>query len=437
MDLIVEPTEYLSGDVVVPGDKSISHRALMLGSLSEGQTDITHFLPGLDCLSTLNIFRQLGVQITEHSETSLSIQGVGLNGLRDPGPIRLDCGNSGTTLRLMAGILAAQSFSSTLTGDEGLTKRPMQRIVTPLREMGADIRGRLAHQDCYPPIEIEPVSRLKSINYVMPLASAQLKSSLLLAGLCGQAPVRVHEPLRSRDHTERMMQAFGVPLKISRYAVEFEPVKSLKATSVSIPGDISSAAFLMVGAAMSPGSELWIRGVGINPTRTGIIDLLKQMGAEIEILNVKPGVEPIADLNIIGKQLVGIDVPLEVVVRAIDEFPAFFIAAASATGRTTLKGALELRVKESDRIHKMAIGLRQLGITVFEQPDGLIVEGGSFQGGEIDCDGDHRIAMAFAMAALQAEGPIKIRKCDNILTSFPNFVELIQSIGLNISRESE
>lgn len=437
MDLVVEPTPYLNGDVVVPGDKSISHRALMLGSLSEGQTEVSHFLPALDCLSTLNMFRQLGVQITQHSETSLSIQGVGLKGLRDPGTTPLDCGNSGTAFRLMAGILVAQPFSSTLIGDEALTKRPMQRIITPLCQMGANIKGRFEQQDCYPPIEIRSVSGLKGIDYVMPLASAQIKSCLLLAGLCGQVPVRIEEPLRSRDHTENMLQAFGVSLRISATRIEFEPVESLKAISLSIPGDISSAAFLMVGAAMSPGSELWIREVGINPTRTGIIDLLKQMGAEIEILNVKTGIEPIADLHIVGKQLVGIEVPLEVVVRAIDELPVFFIAAAHAAGRTTLKGAAELRVKESDRIHKMAVGLKQLGISVTERPDGLIIEGGAFQGGEIDCDGDHRVAMAFAMAALQAASSIKIRKCENILTSFPNFVELAQSIGLNISRESQ
>lgn len=436
MDLVVKPTQYLNGDVTVPGDKSISHRALMLGSLSEGQTEITHFLPGLDCLSTLKLFRQLGVQISQHSETSLSIQGVGLTGLRDPGSVPLDCGNSGTTFRLMSGILAAQPFSSTLIGDEALTKRPMQRIIAPLCEMGANIKGRLKHQDSYPPIEISPVSVLKSIDYIMPLASAQIKSCLLLAGLCGQVSVRITEPLRSRDHTERMMQAFGIPLEISQQAIKFEPVKSFNGTILSIPGDISSAAFFMVGAAMTPGSELWIRSVGINPTRTGIIDLLKLMGAEIEVLNVKAGIEPVADLHITGKQLVGIDVPLELVVRAIDEFPAFFIAAAQATGRTTLKGASELRVKESDRIHKMAVGLQQLGISVVEQQDGLVIEGGSFHGGELDCDGDHRIAMAFAMAALQSESPIKIKRCDNILTSFPNFVELAQSIGLNISRES-
>jgi 3-phosphoshikimate 1-carboxyvinyltransferase len=434
MDLSVEPSLSFCGDVEVPGDKSISHRAIIFASLGEGQSEIVNFLPGLDCLATRELFQFFGIRITERSPTHLLVEGRGLHGLTLPINPILDCGNSGTTFRLLAGVLAAQTFSSTLIGDEALMVRPMRRIIEPLSKMGANLQGNVLNSDIYPPLKIQPTSHLRDLDYILPMASAQVKSCLLLAGLCGNVSVRLDQPVASRDHTERMMQLFGIPLKKMGTVLQLGPVDKMQAAQIQVPGDISSAAFLIVGAAMTPGSELVIRNVGINPTRTGIIELLQRMGANIEIFNRKALFEPIADLRIRGAKLHGIDVPAKYIVSALDEFPAFFIAAANAIGRTTLQGALELRVKESDRIHKMASGLKQLGIDVEELPDGMIIEGGSLQGGEIDSGGDHRIAMAFAVAALQAKAPILVKHCDNILTSFPNFIDIVKSIGLNISR---
>jgi len=426
----VAPGGALRGRVRVAGDKSISHRSVMLGSLAEGVTRIAGLLEGEDVLSTLAAFRAMGVQAKGPEHGQLVIQGVGLHGLRPPAQ-PLDMGNSGTAMRLMAGILAGQSFDSVLIGDESLSKRPMKRVSDPLGQMGAHIETAEGGR---PPLRIKGGQKLSGIEYKMPMASAQVKSCLLFAGLYAGGETVITEPAPTRDHTERMLRGFGYKVTTDGATIRVRGGGKLKASDIDVPADISSAAFFLVGAAVAPGSDLVLEHVGINPTRIGVINILRLMGADLTTENEREvGGEPVADLRIRGKKLRGIRIPEDQVPLAIDEFPALFIAAACAEGETVLTGAHELRVKESDRIAVMADGLKRLGIAAHETPDGIVIQGGTIEGGQVESHGDHRIAMSFAMAALRASSPIVIRDCKNVATSFPNFVELASQAGLGIA----
>jgi len=424
----VEPKGALQGSIRVPGDKSISHRTIIMGAIAEGTTHVKGFLEGEDSLATLEAFRAMGVVISEPNNGSLNIQGVGLHGLQAP-QHDLDMGNSGTAMRLLTGLLAAQSFSSVLVGDESLSTRPMNRVTDPLITMGAHIdleEGRLA------PIRISP-AQLEAINYEMPVASAQVKSCLLLASLYVNGSSSITEPAPCRNHTELMLQGFGYPLQVRENKVEIKGGGKLKACDIDIPADISSAAFFLVGASIAPGSDLTLKHVGMNPTRIGVINILRAMGANIECLReYEAGGEAVADIRVRYAPLHGITIPVEQVPLAIDEFPALFIAAACAKGITTLSGAEELRVKESDRIQAMADGLAILGVRHEVKTDGIIITGSTISGGEIDSKGDHRIAMAFTIAALAAEQSITILECNNVATSFPGFAELVRTSGIDI-----
>jgi 3-phosphoshikimate 1-carboxyvinyltransferase len=424
-----KPGGRMRGEVRAPGDKSISHRSVMLGSLAEGTTEVTGFLEAEDCLATMAAFRAMGVAIEGPEAGRLRIHGVGLNGLKPPAA-PLDLGNSGTSMRLLSGLLAGQAFDVTLTGDASLVRRPMRRVTEPLRAMGARIDTTAAGTA---PLRITGGARLKGIDYEMPVASAQVKSCLLLAGLYAEGRTCITEPAPTRDHTERMLAGFGYPVARDGSRVCIESGGRLSATCIDVPADISSAAFFMVGAAISPGSDVLLRHVGINPTRTGVIEILREMGAGIEILDPREvGGEPVADIRVRHRELHGIRIPEPTVPLAIDEFPALFIAAACASGETVLTGAEELRVKESDRIQVMAEGLTALGIDARPTPDGMVIQGGSLRGGVVDSRGDHRIAMAFSIAALRASGPVEIRDCANVATSFPTFVALARTLGLAI-----
>ena len=429
IDYIVAPGGLLKGRLRVAGDKSISHRSVMLGALADGVTHVTGLLEGEDVLCTLGAFRVMGVQAKGPEQGRLTIQGVGLHGLRPPAQ-PLDMGNSGTAMRLLAGILAGQAFDSVLMGDASLSKRPMKRVSEPLGKMGARID---THEGGRPPLHIHGGQKLRAIDYPMPMASAQVKSSLLFAGLYAAGETTVTEPAPTRDHTERMLRGFGYAVQTQGARVSVRGGGKLKACDIDVPADISSATFFLVGAAICPGSELLLEHVGINPTRIGVLNILKLMGADLSVENPREvGGEPVADLRIRGSRLKGIRIPEEQVPLAIDEFPAIFIAAACADGETVLTGAHELRVKESDRIAVMATGLKRLGITAQETPDGIVIQGGKLSGGEVDSHGDHRIAMAFAISALRASGQITIRDCKNVATSFPDFVELARRAGLVI-----
>ncbi|HYW04684.1 MAG TPA: 3-phosphoshikimate 1-carboxyvinyltransferase [Gammaproteobacteria bacterium] len=429
LDYVVEPGGTVGGSVAVPGDKSISHRAVMLGALAEGTTTVSGFLEGGDCLATRDAFRAMGVRIEHPAPGRLELRGVGLHGLRPPGR-PLDLGNSGTSMRLLAGLLAAQRFDSVLTGDASLSRRPMRRVIEPLRRMGAHID---AGPEGTAPLRITGGRHLHGVDYVMPVASAQVKSALLLAGLYAEGETRVREPGMSRDHTERMLEAFGADLVRDADGVCLRPGRVLAGRQIAVPGDISSAAFLFVAAAIAPGSDLTVRRVGINPTRTGVLDVLREMGADIAVAPATDaGGEPVADIRIRHRPLRGVRIRAEVVPRAIDEFPALFVAAACAEGETRLTGARELRVKESDRIQVMAEGLAALGIDAHPLEDGILIRGGGLGGGVVDSGGDHRVAMAFAVAALRADGPVEVRDCANVGTSFPGFVSLLASCGLRI-----
>ena len=429
MDYKVAAGGRLNGRLRVAGDKSISHRSVMLGALSQGVTQVSGLLEGEDVLCTLGAFRAMGVQAKGPQQGRLSIQGVGLHGLRPPAQ-PLDMGNSGTAMRLMAGILAGQSFDSVLIGDDSLSKRPMQRVSEPLGRMGAHID---THEGGRPPLRIHGGQKLHGIDYKMPVASAQVKSSLLLAGLYAEGETVVTEPAPTRDHTERMLRGFGYDVRVEGGCVRLRGGGKLTAGDIDVPADISSATFFLVGAAISEGSELVLEHVGINPTRIGVINILKLMGADLTTENLRTvGGEPVADLRIRGSKLKGIHIPHDQVPLAIDEFPALFIAAACAQGETVLTGAHELRVKESDRIAVMATGLKRLGIAAQETPDGITIQGGTLTGGDVDSHGDHRIAMSFAMAALRASGTVTIRDCKNVATSFPDFVRLARGAGLSI-----
>jgi len=428
----LEPGSTCSGAVEVPGDKSISHRAIMFASIAEGVSEVKDFLSSTDCEATLSAFQNMGVQIERVSDTHLRIQGVGLMGL-SASETFLDMGNSGTAMRLMAGILSGQKFISTLVGDHSLSSRPMQRIKIPLEKMGANIKSNDGNT---PPLEIQPSKELVGIHYKLPVPSAQVKSCVLLAGIYAQGKTCIEESVVTRDHTERMLQTFSYPIEKNETRVCIEGHGKFLAGNIEIPGDISSAAFLIVGALISENCTLTIRKVGINPTRDGVIQILRLMGANIKITNqTTMGLEPVADLVVESSVLSGIDIPHSLIANSIDEFPIIFIAAACAQGKTTLSGAAELRVKESDRIAQMAVGLRSLGIVVNEKPDGLDVTGGELQGGEINSGGDHRIAMAFAMASIKAKSAITVLDTDNVMTSFPNFVATVSALGLKISQQ--
>ncbi|MDX1607146.1 MAG: 3-phosphoshikimate 1-carboxyvinyltransferase [Candidatus Competibacterales bacterium] len=426
---VCEPGGQLQGRLRVPGDKSVSHRAVMLGALAEGTTTIDGFLEGADCLATLQAMQAMGVVIDGPFEGRVTVHGVGLHGLSPPASA-LDMGNAGTAMRLLTGVLAGQRFDSTLVGDASLSRRPMRRVTEPLTRMGAWIETT---ENGTAPLRIHGDRPLRGIDYPMPMASAQVKSCLLLAGLYAEGTTRVTEPATTRDHTERMLQAFDYPPRCDGRSVELTGGGRLRATSLTVPGDISSAAFLLVGASIAEDSELVLEQVGINPTRTGVLDILQAMGADIHCENERRvGGEPVADLRVRSAPLHGIRIPEDRVPLAIDEFPALFVAAACAEGETVLTGAVELRTKESDRIATMAAGLETLGIEARPTPDGMIIRGGTLQGGEIDSHGDHRVAMAFAMAALRATQPVRIADCANVTTSFPGFVELAWGAGLSI-----
>ena len=430
----VQPGGALRGSLRVPGDKSISHRAIMLGSLAEGLTTISGFLQGEDCLATLNAFRAMGVPIEQPEPGRVLISGVGLHGLTAPDH-PLDLGNSGTSMRLMSGLLAGQSFDTVLTGDASLSRRPMRRVIEPLLEMGAQIS---ASAQSAPPLHIHGGQALSGIDYALPIASAQVKSCLLLAGLYAQGVTRVTEPAPTRDHTERMLQGFGYPVqRESPRTVSLSGGGRLQGANIDVPADLSSAAFFLVGASIAPGSDLVLEHVGVNPTRTGVIDILRLMGADIEILNPRQvGGEPVADLRVRHAPLQGVRIPEALVPLAIDEFPALFIAAACAQGVTVLTGAAELRVKESDRIQVMADGLNALGVAAGPTSDGIIIQGGTLSGGTLASHGDHRIAMSFAIAALRASAPITLIDCANVNTSFPGFASLAGNAGLSITEQA-
>jgi 3-phosphoshikimate 1-carboxyvinyltransferase len=426
----VQPGGSITGEVRVPGDKSISHRAVMLGAIATGHTKIQNFLEGEDALATLNIFRELGVAIDGPSAGNISIEGVGMRGLRAPGK-DLECGNSGTSMRLLCGILVAQDFDCTLTGDDSLRRRPMLRVVEPLAQMGARIECAQAGT---PPLRIFGGAALRAINYAMPVASAQVKSAILLAALYARGTTRISEPAATRDHTERMLESFACPVSRAGNEIAIEGNRELRGTDIRIPADFSSAAFFIVAATISSNSDILLRDVGINPTRTGAIEILRSMGADISVLNERTfASEPVADIRVRSARLRGIDIPRELVANAIDEFPVLFVAAANAQGTTTLSGAQELKIKESDRIKVMADGLRALGIEACATADGMEITGGEYGGGEIDSYGDHRVAMSFAIAALRSKQSIMVRDCANVATSFPGFVEVSKQAGLKIS----
>ena len=426
----VQPGGALKGAIRVAGDKSISHRSIMMGSLAEGTTHVSGFLEGEDALATLNAFKAMGVKIEGPDNGKVVVHGVGMQGLQQP-QASLDVGNSGTSMRLMSGLLAGQAFSTTLIGDESLTKRPMKRVTDPLALMGAKIETTESGTS---PLNISPVAALKSIDYDMPMASAQVKSCLLLAGLYAEGETWVTEPAPTRDHTERMLQGFGYEVMQDGPRRGVKGGGKLTACDIDVPADISSAAFFLVGASIAEGSDLTLQHVGMNPTRDGVINILRLMGADIEVSNERViGGEPVADLRVRSAKLKGIQIPEDQVPLAIDEFPALFIAAACAEGTTVLSGAEELRVKESDRIQVMADGLAVLGVQHEVRADGIVIEGGSgFGGGEINSHGDHRIAMAFTMAALRADKPIVIHDCHNVATSFPGFSTLAGSVGVSL-----
>ncbi|HNC01870.1 MAG TPA: bifunctional prephenate dehydrogenase/3-phosphoshikimate 1-carboxyvinyltransferase [Agitococcus sp.] len=430
LQFVLEAGGTLQGNLRVAGDKSISHRSIMLGSIAEGVTEVSGFLEGEDALATLQAFRDMGVVIEGPKNGEVRIHGVGLHGLQAP-PNAIYCGNSGTSMRLLSGILAAQKFDTVMTGDPSLSKRPMERIAKPLRQMGAVIQT--TGEKGTPPVSIKGNQALQAMTYDMPVASAQVKSGILLAALWAEGETVVTEPAPTRDHSERMLRGFGYDVKTEGSTIRIKGGGKLTATNIDVPADISSAAFFMVGASIAPNADVVLEHVGINPTRIGVINILKAMGGDLTIMNEREvGGEPVADIRVRSAKLKGIHIDEADVPLAIDEFPALFIAAACAEGTTILTGAEELRVKESDRIQVMADGLITLGIDAKPTPDGMIIQGGTMGGGKIISHGDHRIAMSFAIASLRATGTIEIEDCANVATSFPNFVSLAKRAGLKI-----
>ena len=429
MHFIVEPSALRSGSVSVPGDKSISHRALMLASIAEGETHIRGFLDGEDCLATMAALVHLGATIDATGRTNLIVRGRGKDGLSAPAG-ELDLGNSGTAMRLMTGILAGQPFTATLTGDLSLSARPMDRIIEPLAQMGV----RIDSDDGRPPLTIHGNPGLSGILYELPVASAQVKSAVLLAGLYAKNETTIIEPSATRDHTERMLAAMGADIAVGETQIVLRGGQSLSGAEIEVPGDLSSAAFLIGAALLADAGELMITNVGVNPTRTGVIDILRSMGGDIELENVRLyGEEPVADIRVRASRLVGVDIDPALAPLAIDEFPLLFVAAAAASGVTRFSGLGELRVKESDRISAMCDGLRALGIALSESEDGATVQGGAIAGGSVQSCGDHRIAMAFAIAGTIAQWPVRIEDTAAVDTSFPGFVESLRSLGVNIT----
>jgi 3-phosphoshikimate 1-carboxyvinyltransferase len=424
----LQPGGALAGEITIPGDKSVSHRALMLGAIADGTSEVEGFLDSEDCLATLGAMRAMGVAIERPAATRLRVHGVGLEGLKAPSA-PLDMGNAGTAMRLSMGLLAGQRFESLLIGDASLTRRPMERAAAPLRRMGAAIETTHGR----PPVRIRGGAALSGIDIELEVPSAQVKSAILLAGLYAQGRTRVRERAVTRDHTERMLRAFGVAVDSAPGGAALDGRARLAATPLRVPGDISSAAFFLVAATLAAREPFVIRDVGVNPTRTGVLEILKLMGADIRFTNPRRfGDEPVADLEVRARELKGIEVPRALVPLAIDEFPVLFVAAAAARGTTVVTGAEELRVKESDRIAVMAEGLAALGVAAEPRPDGLAIEGGPIGGGTIDSHGDHRIAMAFAVAALAARAPIEVCDVANVATSFPGFAALARRSGMRI-----
>lgn len=429
---VCKPGGRVGGQLRVPGDKSISHRSIILASIAQGNSRISGFLQGEDSLNTIRAFQQMGVQI-EREQGEVAVIGVGLHGLRRP-IADLDMGNSGTAMRLLLGLLAGQDFDARLVGDSSLSSRPMQRVIQPLQSMGAVIESKAGGRA---PLQVRGGQALRAIEYAMPVASAQVKSCLLLAGLYAKGETIVHEPAPTRDHSERMLRGFGCNIQSQDGEIRMQGNQDLNACNIDVPADISSAAFFLVAASIAGASDITLQHVGVNPTRTGVIDILKLMGANIELSKRQEiGGEPVADIRVRCAALTGIDIPANLVPLAIDEFPVLFVAAACATGITRLRGAEELRVKESDRIQVMADGLARLGIETEVLPDGIIIHGGELGGGEIDSHGDHRIAMAFSVASLAASQDICIHDCANVNTSFPGFAELAREAGIRISNDA-
>jgi 3-phosphoshikimate 1-carboxyvinyltransferase len=428
------PTKHIGGRITVAGDKSISHRALMLGAIATGTTTVRGFLASEDCLATQAALEAMGVAIERTPEGRVRIEGVGAHGLRAPSAM-LDLGNSGTAIRLLMGLLAGQAFESQLTGDASLRQRPMERVAAPLRLMGARITTSAGGR---PPVTIGGGASLRGLDYALPMASAQVKSALLLAALSASGPTTVRSPGPSRDHTERMLQSMGVRLSLAEdgagHTVTLSGPAELRGLDIDVPADFSSAAFFLVAGCLAARDGLLIENVGINPTRVGLLTILREMGAAIELRNQRSvGAEPVADLWVRQSELKGIAVPPELVPLAIDEFPILFIAAAAAAGETTVSGADELRKKETDRIAVMAEGLKTVGIEVEETPDGARIVGGRIGGGTVDSRGDHRIAMSFAVASLKASEPIEILNTAEVATSFPNFLEIANAVGLQVA----
>jgi 3-phosphoshikimate 1-carboxyvinyltransferase len=431
-EFVVEPCAGIAGRVRVPGDKSISHRALMLGAIASGKTQVDGFLEGEDCLATLRAVANLGVNVQRPAPGEVVIEGVGLRGLGRPRSV-LDMGNAGTAMRLFMGLLSAQGFDSELIGDESLMRRPMERVAKPLRAMGAQIETL----DGRPPVRIRGGAALRGLRYEMPVASAQVKSAVLLAGLYAEGETTVVEPAVTRDHTERMLQSFGANVVARGGSATVLPAAQLAAARITVPGDFSSAAFFIVAACIGAREPFILEGVGVNPTRTGLLEMLSLMGADLRLVNHRSaGAEPVADIEVRPARLRGIRVPERLVPLSIDEFPAFFIAAACADGETRVTGAEELRVKESDRIAVMARGLDALGVRNEVLADGLRIEGGPFGGGVVDSHGDHRVAMSFAVASLRASAPIEIRDVANVGTSFPGFAATARSVGLRLAERA-
>jgi len=437
MDFKVKAGSKLTGEVQLPGDKSISHRSIMCAALAEGTSVINGFLNSEDCLATLDAFSKMGVSI-DRTDNKVVVQGVGLRGLKKPDS-DLYLGNSGTSMRLMSGILAGQNFSTVLTGDHSLSARPMERVVTPLNLMGSNISTNLEGK---PPIEIQPSPGLNSLSYDLPIASAQIKSCLMFAGLYANGPVTVTEHLITRNHTELMFQQFGIEVKVDESSearkITVIPPKSFLATDINVPADFSSASFFILAALITPESELLIKNVGINKTRIGFLHALRHMGANIELQNEINSLEPTADILVKTSDLKGISLNTALVANMIDEMPAFFIAAALAEGITKIKDVKELRAKESDRLQAMSEALESFGVKFHLNGDGIVINGlgkdGVFKASKISSHGDHRIAMASSIASLRAEGETTIIDCHNVNTSFPNFIDVCKEVGINIAK---
>jgi len=428
----VHPSNQINGTISVPGDKSISHRSLILLSISQGVGKISGLLESDDCIATLNIFKKLGINIIKNIDNVYEVHGRGLNGLSKPDS-NLNCGNSGTSMRLLSGLLASQKFSSCLIGDSSLSKRPMERISLPLSMMGVDIK---LSENNTSPIKISPVKKISSIEYKMPIDSAQIKSSIILASLYANDKVKIIENIATRDHTENMINYLGGKIVNNNNKIIVHPGNKLISKDIEVPGDISSAMFIIVGCLISNNSKVIIKNVGLNVLRTGGIEILKLMGAKIDISNIKNyGPEKVGDITVISSKLNGIIIPRKYIASAIDEFPILFIAAANATGKTVLKNAEELKYKESNRLSVMSKALLECKINNNLFEDGIEIQGGTMSGAIVDSSGDHRIAMSFAIAGVVSKSPITILNTENVSTSFPEFFDLIKSMGLNIERE--